>query len=493
MIQTNECAMPARHTLTTRWMMTGLLLAVLGLAGCGSNLPTKLGIASSSVPTPMVAGPVTGGSRTGKPFATTLLPLTNGYVEEEFIISGKASGYGTSAGSQAEYVTRIVVRRPENPAAFNGTVVMHWNNVTSQQDVEAIWIEAAETIMRRGYIYVGVSAQKQGVDGSPLALAFWDPVRYPSVSHPGDDFSYDIFSQTTQAVLRDPVILGAETLKRAEVTLAVGSSQSGTFLSTYINEFHEVTGLFDGYLPMMLGEPMRDDVAPTLAVNSQDEAGGRFIPSLTQPDSGLFRQWEVTGPSHLTNFGGMYIVAQSAYNYGSAGPGIGPVNTLDPETMNEYGEMSLGGLCLYSNRFPRGHVWSAALVALDRWVRSGVAPASVAHIEKDASGAIVFDEHNNAVGGFRHPVIDVPVASYYAGQEPGYTKGPCSFGGNIPLLGTTETFTYVKLAQLYPTKQDYLDKLQAAVDAAVASDHMLDEHAKDLMRRARNANLYGVQ
>ncbi len=477
------------------WIALFLCLAVPGIAGCNDSSSTNsdpLVTGGSEVPVPVVDGPLEGGVRTGEPFATSLLPLTDGYVEEEFLVSGVASGYGASSGSTAEYATRIVVRRPTNPDSFNGTLVIHWNNVTSQQDVEAIWIEAAETIMRRGYIYVGVSAQKQGVDGSPLALASWDPVRYPSVSHPGDDYSYDIFSQSTQAVLKDPRVLGAELNERIEITLAVGSSQSGTFLSTYLNELHSSTALFDGYLPIMLGEPLRDDVAPTLAVNSQDEAGGRFIPPLTQPDSGLFRQWEIAGPAHLTNFGGMYILAQSAYNFGRVGPGIGPVNTLDPESMNEYGEMSLGGVCLYSNRFPRGHVWSAALVALDNWVRSGVAPASVPHIERDSSGAIVFDEHNNAVGGLRHPVVDVPVATYYAGQEPGYTEGPCSFGGNIPLMGTTETFTFTKLAQLYPMQQDYLFQLQAAIDAAVASGHMLEEHATDLMRRARNANLYGL-
>jgi hypothetical protein len=474
------------------WVQQALLVAMLGLTACaGGDSASEVELAGNTVPIPKVEGPVTGGIRTGEPFATTLLHLTDGYVEEEFLISGEAVGFGTSAGTKAEYNTRIVVRRPENPEQFNGTVVMHWNNVTSQQDVEAIWIEAAETIMLRGYVYVGVSAQKQGVDGSPLALAHWDPVRYPSAAHPGDDYSYDIFSQATQAVLQEPAILGSETLKNVDITLAVGSSQSGTFLSKYINELHDSTELFDGYLPIMLGDPIRDDVAPTLVVNSQDEAGGRFIAALTQPDSGMFRQWEVAGPAHLTNFGGMYIVAQSAYNFGSAGPGVGPVNSLDPETMNEYGEMSLGGLCLYSNRFPRGHVWSAALVALDNWVRTGEAPASIPHIEKDQAGAIAFDQHNNAIGGYRHPVVDVPLATYYAGQEPGYTEGPCSFGGNIPLMGTTETFTYGKLTELYPTQQDYIDQLQAEVDTSLAAKQMLQEHADDLMRRAKNANLGG--
>ena len=469
-------------------ILCGLLL---GLAACSgpAGPDTAARNAAGDVPVPAVEGPLTGGIRTGQPFATSLLPLENGYVEEEFLISGVARGHGPATGSEADYVSRILVRRPQDPGAFNGTVVMHWNNVTSQQDVEAVWIEAAETIMRRGYIYVGVSAQKVGVDGSPLALAFWDPVRYPTVSHPGDDYAYDIFSQATQAVRRVPLVLGEATQARIDVLLASGSSQSGAFLATYINELHDQTRLFDGYLPIMLGDAMRDDVAPILAVNSQDEAGASFTQPLTQPDSGQFRHWEIAGPAHLTHFGGLYILAQSTYHYGSVA-GQGQINALDPDSMREYGEQSLGGLCLYSNRFPRGHIWSAALVRLDEWVRGAPAPATVARVERDATGRLVFDEHGNAVGGLRHPVVDVPIASYYAGHETG-PESPCSAGGNLPLFGTTQTFTYTKLAELYPAQEDYLDALDAAIRRALVAGHLLDEHASDLRRRARATNLYG--
>lgn len=481
---------PIRQTFcrAPSFVLLGVLLA---LTACDGGTPPSAPSRSADdgVPVPEVEGPLDGGIRTGEPFATSLLPLENGYLEEEFLLTGVARGRGPATGSEAPYATRILVRRPADPAAFNGTVVMHWNNVTSQQDVEAVWIEAAETIMRRGYIYVGVSAQKVGVDGSPLALAFWDPVRYPTVSHPGDDYAFSIFSQATQAVRRVPQVLGEATQQDIEIMLASGSSQSGAFLATYINELHEQTRLFDGYLPIMLGDPLRDDVAPILAVNSQDEAGGGFTQPLTQPDSGLFRHWEIAGPSHLTHFAGLYILAQSAYNYGSAG-GQGRVNTLEPETMREYGEQSLGGQCLYSNRFPRGHVWSAALVALDDWARTGRPPAVVPRIERDAAERLVFDEHDNAVGGLRHPVVEVPIASYYAGHETGLAS-PCSTGANLPLLGTTQTFTFDKLAALYPTQEDYLAALEAAIQRALAAGHLLEEHAADLRRRARSADLHG--
>ena len=62
--------------------------------------------------------------------------------------------------------------------------------------------------MREGYAWVGVSAQLVGVAGSGgplglnLSLKAVNPARYAPLQHPGDSFSYDIFSQVAQA-LRD--------------------------------------------------------------------------------------------------------------------------------------------------------------------------------------------------------------------------------------------------------------------------------------------------
>ncbi|MCP5893882.1 alpha/beta hydrolase domain-containing protein, partial [Klebsiella pneumoniae] len=59
---------------------------------------------------------------------------------------------------------------------------------------------AHEAILREGYAYVGVNVQKVGVSGVQKLKQFGD--RYANASIPDDDISYDIFSQTAQA-LRD--------------------------------------------------------------------------------------------------------------------------------------------------------------------------------------------------------------------------------------------------------------------------------------------------
>ena len=93
----------------------------------------------------------------------------------------------------------MLVRLPSDPRKFNGTVVAEWLNVTGGNDLETTWPVEGQYLMRHGFGYVGISAQLVGADFLPT----WDPVRYAGITHPGDQFSFDIFSQALQA-LRDP-------------------------------------------------------------------------------------------------------------------------------------------------------------------------------------------------------------------------------------------------------------------------------------------------
>lgn len=83
-----------------------------------------------------------------------------------------------------------MVDRPANPARFNGTVIVEWLNDTAGSDTAAQWTNGHDELVRDGFAWVGVSAQQVGVD----ALKQADPVRYAALSHPGDSYSYDIFS-----------------------------------------------------------------------------------------------------------------------------------------------------------------------------------------------------------------------------------------------------------------------------------------------------------
>ena len=105
-----------------------------------------------------------------------------GYVEAELAASGTATSYRpvgelgpdgdwtVEPDASAEYVTRIVVRRPADASAFNGTVVVEWFNVTAGTDTAADLAAVGEELRRGGYAYVGVSAQALGIEGGDPAL-----------------------------------------------------------------------------------------------------------------------------------------------------------------------------------------------------------------------------------------------------------------------------------------------------------------------------------
>jgi hypothetical protein len=431
---------------------------------------------SSRVPMPEVSGPVTGGIRTGEPYGATLIALAEGWVEEEFFVAGSARAPGAD---DADYVTRILVRRPTDPAEFNGTIVLDWVNVTIPDDTDVSWPPMAHTIMERGFVYVAVSAQRLGVEGSPLALKQWDPVRYGTLRHPGDEYSFDIFSQAAEAILA-PAVLG-DLRPRLERRLALGASQSAGRLKAYINDHQRDAGVLDGFMPQISGPGGLDRaIAPVLWLNSQDEISSGGVAA----DSELFRLWEVAGPAHTTNEYHAYVNATYAHSHSG-----GLANPYDPEDAGAWGYRSQYGRCLTYNYFTVAYAWSAALVALDDWVRTGQAPPPMPRAER-SEGALQFDEHGNLRGGIRSPLLDVPIATYYAGSTapPGAGPDACAqIGSRMPLTGLTRVFTEEQLTELYPTSEDYLTRFEESVADAVQAGFVLPEGARELRRRVLDA------
>ena len=223
------------------------------------------------VSSPRVTGPVAGGAR-GLPFPPMPTRLADefGYIEEEFFIVGEATAYepegtwdedGEWAARPtytAPYETRILVRRPE-AEVFNGTVVVEWLNVTTGLDLDNEFRFAHEELLREGYVWVGASAQQVGIEGGDglfpgypgleeiLALKEWDPERYGELDHPGDDYSYDIFSQVAQAIRRPDGVDPLDGLAARQV-IATGQSQSAVWLVTYVNAVHSIADIYDGFM-----------------------------------------------------------------------------------------------------------------------------------------------------------------------------------------------------------------------------------------------------
>ncbi len=158
--------------------------------------------------------------------ATTDDLTAMGYVQHEYAAAGTATSYKATgpltrdgrwrfaADATAPYRTRVLVRAPAQASKFSGTVVVEWLNVSGGIDADPDWTSLREEIVRAGDVWVGVSAQRIGVEGGPVlvkvsgpgtdaagkGLKAIDPARYGTLSHPGDGFAFDIYTQVARAV-----------------------------------------------------------------------------------------------------------------------------------------------------------------------------------------------------------------------------------------------------------------------------------------------------
>lgn len=290
--------------------MQAHLKTPLGFAAILGTLLVQTAAAASS---PVITGPLTsktpGDPSRDYPFHAALEDLNaRGYVEQEFLISGEANRYhteneanGTLIDGNHHYQTRLVVRRPVSAARFNGTVIVEWNNVTGGYDIEAAWFQSHDYFTRAGYVWVGVSAQRVGVE----ALKRWSPRRYGTLDVTADgtimndDLSFDIFADVGR-VVRKPVAIDVLGGLKAQRVFATGWSQSGGRLATYVNSLHPLAPVFDAVVLHNAGNrfPIRGDVSAKVwkLLTETDVitgAAGR------QPDANNLRTWEVAGASHV--------------------------------------------------------------------------------------------------------------------------------------------------------------------------------------------------
>jgi hypothetical protein len=414
---------------------------------------------------------------------------TLGYGAEEFVVSGTASSYASD--EQADYTTRIVVCRPTD-AASNGTVIVEWLNVSGGIDAPAVWLMAHREIARAGHAYVAVSAQQVGVEGGDNLMGFdmslkaQDPERYSQLSHPGDQFSYDIYSQVGR-LLRDGGIDGLT----PESLIAVGESQSAMFLTTYVNEVDPLAKVFDGFLvhsrfgpaaPLAGGSaleesrpaPFSDDLrAPVLSVITEtDLVDGHLLGyhHARRPDNDRLRVWEIPGTAHADN----YTIRVGFIDNGSV-----PLDNL-VAAYAPTNELMGASLSYHINFAPQHHyVLQAAIASLHNWVRTGE-PAPAAHpiwMTDGDSPVLVLDEHELARGGVRTPWVDVPIART-SGLAP--DESPMSF-----LFGTGAIFDDDMVRTLYPGGvSDYLQGFTEALDRAIEAGFIVAADRAEILEIA---------
>ena len=143
------------------------------------------------------------------PWGSVADTLPGGATEQEWILEGEASRYrlvgeyghdgrwSVEPAESAPYGVRLLVECPLADR-FNGVVVVNWNNVSAGFDAMLAGPPTAR-MLKDGYAVIGVSAQYLGVQGE-RGLVLSDPERYGTLGHPGDDYSYDIFTQAVRVI-----------------------------------------------------------------------------------------------------------------------------------------------------------------------------------------------------------------------------------------------------------------------------------------------------
>ncbi|HEV3133119.1 MAG TPA: alpha/beta hydrolase domain-containing protein [Acidimicrobiia bacterium] len=479
---------------------------VVTACACSMTLMLSGVSAGASAANPSVTPATGGGGKPVVPGFTAFDPAVVGYKQSEVFLSGTASAYeptaplgtdgkyGVAATSSAPYTTRAVVMRPIDPKRFNGTVVVEWLNVSGGVDAGPDWILAHNEMVREGFAWVGVSAQKGGVD----ALKSSDPqrgdaVRYAGLSHPGDSFSYDIFSQAGQAVHDNPGgILGGLAPRHL---IGAGESQSAGRLVTYIDAVHPLVHVYDGFLvhsrgaggaalsqapqpsvPVPTPAPIRGDVGvPVLVFQTETDVFNSNL-NARQPDTDTYRLWEVAGTSHF-DFYGLSIGTTDV------GDGQGAVAVL-ASMQNPTNQPNPNFTCSSPiNTGPAHFVLDAAFSSLNRWVADHAVPPVAPRLQTTGVSPVVFatDANGNVVGGIRTPAVDAPVA-----KLSGLPQGGSQF---CFLFGTTVPFTPSQLAALYKNHGQFVSASAQAAKSAHKAGFLVDADAKEIQSAAVHSGI----
>lgn len=505
------------------------LTAVAGPTAAGAAAP-----GNASVPVPTVEGPVEPSSGISLLGSTTFTLAKVGYEQSELFLSGTATSF-TSAkpltkngrwhvkpATTAPYTTRIVVYRPTDAKKFDGTVVVEWFNVTGGVDAAAAWLQSHVQMVRSGMAYIGVDAQAGGINGETGSVAtaygaggikVTDPTRYGSLTAPGDSYSYSIFQQVGNAIHADgSTILGG---LHARHYLALGESQSAFRLTTYIDALQPRSpGIFDAYFVYSRGgnasnlsqSPQATVPAPTPTYIRTDLHVPVFLfetetdvlllgyRAARQPPTRYLREWEVAGAAHDDSYGLLYSRADT---------GNGTADTEAFQSMLTPSEDPIPGIVDCGKPINAGsHTYElrAAMVAVNRWMATGVPPRQSPRLDVTRAHPTRFatDSRGNALGGIRTPQVQAPVATLSGlGQVSSLAGGQPSNASSLAatticgIFGTTVPFTAKELKRLYPTHADFVRRWDAATASLVRQGYLLPADARTLDRVAEQSGVGG--
>jgi hypothetical protein len=491
--------------------------------------------ASAKTPVPRVTGPLPVSS-TSYPFGAAdhqLVPqrlARFGYVEEEYLVSGRANVYSWPAAGpaivrtpDAPYTTRVLVRRPAKRRDFSGNVVVEMLNPSNLFDLNIGWALSHRRFIRNGDAWVGITAKPIAV----AALKTFDPARYGTLSFanplplsdPGnctdiqtvvdppalrsrsteDGLIWDINSQVgawlRSRAASNPLTYGRRHRRESQVEKAYGFgySQTGGYLVNYINGIHprvvasDGTPIYDGYIvgvaggafvgavPMNQCEPAPPVDDPRRQIR---DVGVPVMRIMSQSDYLLgiaARRPDGDTPRdrfrHYEMAGAGHATPDELYYSAAPADIVRAGRSVPPAACNE-GPRS---------RFPSSIHFDAAFRNLDLWVRYRLAPPHASPIVVE-NGVPVLDEFGNVIGGLRSPYVDVPTSTWFGSS----TGASFCF-----IAGHERPFDRDTLRALYPTHAAYVRAVVRDVRKLLAARFLTFAAARRLIREAALADVPG--
>ena len=432
-----------------------------------------------------------------------------GYVEEEFFVSGNGNAYDwgidgslSVRASNLPYTTRILVRRPDDPARFSGNVVVEILNNTRSYDWAFFWGLSYPHILESGDAFVAITWRPRGLD----PLKTFNPIRYAPLFFgqssepctPGgtpvdrrEDLRWDVISQVG-ALLKNGDSAGP--LAGFDVERVYATAHDGD-LPTYINAVHSQASLadgssvYDGYIIKGNGYPTRinacasapglndprrvDHGANVPVIRLLNEGDVLAVYEMRREDSDqpgdLYRLYEVAGSSHM----------DAAYYRHMPIP-EDQVASGQPAFLSSWPLAYSCDIDIPMQDHPIFRYAAAAtLESIDRWVREGVPAPRAERIAVSEPGtdraAFVKDEYGNAVGGVRSPYLDVPAATFHA-KTPG--RAVC---GNLLRL---EPFSWTRLEAIYASREEYVTRVGESADRLVRERWLTESDAERIKQDA---------
>ena len=363
------------------------------------------------------------------------------YVTEEFFVSGTAQG--------APYTTRIIVRRPSDPATFSGVVVAEALHAGGRS---LVFEWSRVSILSRRHMFVEVVHSPANVG----LLKTFNADRYAALGITMGQTN-EILAQAGMLMKSGKGPFAGYRVQR--ITLMGTSASSGTvrnYLASHAGLRQENGGpIYDGYLLTSTNgnTPLPVVDVPMIQMPTQTEV-------VTWAEMGIaYRRPDSDEPGNRFR---LYEVAGMPHNNSRDSPAF----ANDPCT-------------LPVTDFPAGAFTALALNHLVEWITRGKVPPRAPPIAVDQNTAgdgshLALDEHGNATGGVRNVWVDVPIAAYGV-----FGKGKTTATDRLcQLAGTEVPLSDATLRKLYPTRAGYAEAVNRRLQELVAQGWFLPEYVE---------------